>query len=73
MMWGAKAQAYKKHFSPKKHLHIIAPHPAASSHNSNNTEFFDHKPFSKANAYLKKWGKEEVDWSLPEEGEDTSE
>lgn len=64
MMWGAKAQKYRKYFSQEKHLHIEAPHPAASVYNPKNTEFFDHKPFSSANRQLKKWKIKTIDWNL---------
>lgn len=64
MLWGAKAQEYSSIFGKKKHLIIKAPHPAASQYDSKNTEFFDHKPFSKANKALKKWGMDKVDWDL---------
>lgn len=66
IMWGSKAQEYKSHFDSKKHLFITAPHPAAGAYNaSKNEEFFEHKPFTKTNKYLKKHGLEEIDWSLP--------
>ena len=67
MMWGSKAHAYASSFSQDKHLHIKAPHPAASAYNPSNTEFFDHKPFSRANKQLGKWGKETIDWNLVED------
>lgn len=65
--WGAKAQAYTKYFSSEKHAIITAPHPAAAVYNPSNTEFFDHKPFSRANKQLKKWNLDTIDWDLGEE------
>ena len=64
VMWGAKAHEYGSFFDDEKHHKITAPHPAASSYNPSNTEFFDHKPFSRANTQLKKWGMEEVFWDI---------
>ena len=64
MAWGGKAQGYTKYFSSDDHHIITAPHPAASAYNPSNTEFFDHKPFSRANKQLKKWKLKSVDWNL---------
>jgi uracil-DNA glycosylase len=65
MAWGTKAQDYTKYFTESgKHFIITAPHPAYSVYNHSNTDFFDHKPFSKANKYLKKWKMEPIDWNL---------
>jgi len=64
MMWGVKAQVYKPLFDDEKHHLICSAHPASSVYNPSNTEFYDHKPFSRANKALKKWGKEEIDWNL---------
>jgi uracil-DNA glycosylase len=64
IMWGIKAQNYSSFFSQDKNLHIKAPHPAASSYNPSNTEFIDHKPFSKSNTQLKLWNNPEIDWNL---------
>ena len=65
-LWGEKAIAYKKFFDAKKHLIIEAPHPVASVYGGGKKEadFVEHRPFSRANAQLKKWGKEEIDWNL---------
>lgn len=63
--WGEYAKTtVREYFTPKKHKIIEAPHPAASAYNPKNTEFFDHKPFSRANRYLKDHGKKEIDWNL---------
>ena len=64
MLWGAKAQAYSGIFNRKNHLVIEAPHPAASQYNPSNTEFVDHKPFTRANKALKKWKMEPIDWEI---------
>jgi len=65
-LWGEKAIAYKKFFDAKKHLIIEAPHPVASVYGGGKKEadFVEHRPFSRANAQLKKWGKEEINWDL---------
>jgi uracil-DNA glycosylase len=65
-LWGEKAIAYKKFFDAKKHLIIEAPHPVASVYGGGKKEadFVEHRPFSRANAQLKKWGEEEIDWDL---------
>jgi uracil-DNA glycosylase len=66
IMWGSKAQEYRSHFDSKKHSFITAPHPAAGAYNAEKSaEFFEHKPFTKTNKFLKKYGMEEIDWSLP--------
>ena len=67
IMWGAKAQEYDKFFTSERHFKIMAPHPAASAYNPSNTEFFDHKPFSRANKQLKKWKMEKINWNLVDE------
>lgn len=64
MAWGAKAKEYTNYFSSDDHYIITAPHPAASVYNPSNTEFFDHKPFSRANKQLRKWKMKPVDWNL---------
>jgi uracil-DNA glycosylase len=64
MLWGAKAQVYSDIFNRKKHLVIEAPHPAASQYNPSNTEFVDHKPFTRANKALKKRKMETIDWDI---------
>nr|QBK86458.1 MAG: uracil-DNA glycosylase [Marseillevirus LCMAC102] len=63
IMWGEKAQEHSIFFDDK-HFKISAPHPAASVYKPSNTEFFDHKPFSKTNKQLEKWGYEQIDWNL---------
>lgn len=64
-LWGEKAGAYKTFFDSKKHYIIEAPHPAASAYSpSKEAEFVEHRPFSRANTQLVKWGIEPIDWNL---------
>ena len=62
ILWGSYAQKKGAKIDRKKHFVIESPHPSPlSSHRG----FFGSKPFSKANAYLKKQGLEPIDWCLP--------
>lgn len=62
ILWGAYAQKKGEKIDRKKHFVIESVHPSPlSSHRG----FFGSKPFSKANAYLKKQGLEPIDWCLP--------
>ena len=48
----------------EKHLVVTGRHPSPLSASKG---FFESKPFSKCNEYLKKKGESEIDWSyLPE-------
>lgn len=61
ILWGAFAQSKQEMISSPPHAIIKSAHPSPlSAHNG----FLGSKPFSKTNAYLKKWGKEPIDWSL---------
>lgn len=60
ILWGAYAQKKAAFVDRKRHLVLECVHPSPlSSHRG----FFGSKPFSKANAYLKKQGKKQIDWS----------
>ncbi len=64
ILWGKSAQEKCEHIikeGSENHLILQAPHPSPYSANSG---FFGCKHFSKANAYLKKHGRTEIDWSL---------
>lgn len=62
ILWGSYAQKKGQHIDRKKHLVIETPHPSPlSAHRG----FFGSRPFSKANAFLQKWGIEPIDWQLP--------
>ena len=59
ILWGNYARAKGAHIDRAKHLVIESPHPSPfSAYNG----FFGSKPFSKANAYLEKHGKEPIQW-----------
>lgn len=63
ILWGAYAQRKASFVDTSKHLILKSPHPSPlSAHNG----FFGCHHFSKANAFLKEHGTEEVDWRLPE-------
>ena len=59
ILWGSYAQKKGAFIDTKKHLVLEAPHPSPlSSHRG----FFGSKPFSQANAYLKKHRQEPIAW-----------
>lgn len=59
ILWGSYAQKKGAFIDRSKHLVIESPHPSPlSAHRG----FLGSKPFSKANAYLKKIGKSEINW-----------
>ena len=61
ILWGRQAQQKIKIINTSKHLILKSVHPSPlSAYNG----FFGCKHFSKCNAYLKKFNKEEIDWSL---------
>lgn len=61
MLWGNDARRYAVHVDGEKHLVIESVHPSPYSARHG---FFGSKPFSRCNAYLRKNGIEEIDWSL---------
>ena len=62
MLWGRNAGAKKDMLDNPKHLVLTAPHPSPYSAYSG---FFGCRHFSKANAFLKENGSEEIDWRIP--------
>lgn len=59
MLWGAYAQSKQHLINKNNHLVLCAPHPSPlSAHRG----WFGSKHFSKANAYLLKVGKQEINW-----------
>ena len=64
MLWGSYAQRKGAFIDTKKHLVLKAPHPSPFSADRG---FFGCAHFSKTNSYLKTHGKEEIDWSIPDE------
>lgn len=59
LLWGAYAQKKGEVIDRSKHLVLMSAHPSPFSADRG---FFGCKHFSKANAYLKSKGKEEIDW-----------
>ena len=59
LLWGAYAQKKGEIIDRNKHLVLMSAHPSPFSADRG---FFGCKHFSKANAYLKSKGKEEIDW-----------
>ena len=61
ILWGRYAQEKQVLIDVGKHLILKSVHPSPlSAHNG----FWGSKPFSKANAYLKDNGLDEIDWNL---------
>ena len=59
LLWGAYAQKKGEIIDRTKHLVLMSAHPSPFSADRG---FFGCKHFSKANAYLKSKGKQEIDW-----------
>ena len=60
MLWGGFARKKKELIDKSKHLVLEAAHPSPLAGGA----YFGSKHFSKANDYLQKQGKEQIDWSL---------
>jgi uracil-DNA glycosylase len=59
ILWGAAAQKKKALIRNARHFVIESPHPSPlSAHRG----FFGSRPFSKANAILRRLGKDEIRW-----------
>ena len=61
ILWGNFAKQYKDIIDSSKHLIIESAHPSPFSANRG---FFNSKPFSRTNSYLKKNNQSVIDWSL---------
>jgi len=59
LLWGAYAQKKGEIIDRTKHLVLMSPHPSPFSADRG---FFGCKHFSKANAYLKSKGLQEIEW-----------
>lgn len=69
ILWGKNAQQKLPMITNGNHLVIQSAHPSPFSANRG---FFGSRPFSQANAFLKKYGIPEVDWQIPDlEGVET--
>lgn len=63
MLWGSHAQKKASFVDESKHFVLKAAHPSPfSAHRG----FLGCKHFSKANTKLEQWGKEPINWQLPE-------
>ena len=61
ILWGGNARSKKQFISNPKHLILESVHPSPlSAYNG----FFGSKPFSKTNAYLKKYNKDTINWKV---------
>lgn len=59
ILWGAYAQRKGESIDANKHLILKSPHPSPlSAHRG----FFGNKHFSRANDYLKAYGRQPIDW-----------
>jgi uracil-DNA glycosylase len=65
ILWGGYAKKKLKLIDGKKHTVLQGAHPSPLSAHQG---FFGSKPFSAINAALKKNGKPEIDWRLPDGG-----
>ena len=61
ILWGGPSQKKEQLIDTSKHLILKAPHPSPLS---SYRGFFGSKPFSQANAYLKKHKRQEIEWCL---------
>ncbi|WP_458411786.1 uracil-DNA glycosylase [Schinkia sp. CFF1] len=61
ILWGAYAQQKQQLITSSRHFIIKSPHPSPLSANRG---FFGSRPFSRANAYLREIGSEEIDWQI---------
>lgn len=61
ILWGNFAKSKKTYITNKKHYIIESTHPSPFSASYG---FFDSKPFSKTNNFLKQNGLKEIDWHI---------
>ncbi|MGG4146449.1 uracil-DNA glycosylase [Paenibacillus algorifonticola] len=66
ILWGKHAQDKASRIDRSRHHLIASPHPSPYSADRG---FFGSKPFSRANAFLRSIGSEEIDWQLPMKAE----
>lgn len=61
ILWGANARSKKKFINTKKHFIVESAHPSPlSCYNG----FWDSKPFSKTNEFLKRVNISQINWNL---------
>ncbi len=61
ILWGRPARSKKALIDQSRHVIIESAHPSPLSASRG---FFGSRPFSKTNAILRRWGKEEIDWRI---------
>ena len=66
ILWGRNAGAKRELITNPIHAVLTAPHPSPLSASSG---FFGSRPFSKTNEILTRWGREPIDWRLPQVSE----
>jgi uracil-DNA glycosylase len=62
LLWGSYAQKKEALIDTDRHVVLKAAHPSPLSYK----KFLGSKPFSSANAALRKLGRGEIDWCLPD-------
>ncbi|HZG14146.1 MAG TPA: uracil-DNA glycosylase [Candidatus Bathyarchaeia archaeon] len=62
ILWGKHAQEKGELITSPHHFIIRSPHPSPFSANRG---FFGSRPFSRTNEFLRKIGREEIDWQIP--------
>ncbi|MDQ7042716.1 MAG: uracil-DNA glycosylase [Sulfurimonas sp.] len=65
ILWGSSSKKKEILIDATKHLVLKAPHPSPLS---SYRGFFNSKPFSKTNEYLRVHKKKEIDWCLSGQG-----
>jgi uracil-DNA glycosylase len=63
ILWGANAQKKTQMIDTTKHHIIKSVHPSPLSAYRG---FFGSKPFSQTNSYLQEFGKDPIEWALPQ-------
>jgi len=63
LLWGNEARQKIALIDRQRHAIIPSAHPSPFSANNG---FFGSRPFSKTNAALRKFGKPEIDWQIPD-------
>ncbi|MBL8695291.1 MAG: uracil-DNA glycosylase [Planctomycetes bacterium] len=61
LLWGLPAQKLLAPLVRAPHVALEAAHPSPLARG----KFFGSRPFSRANAHLRAWGRPEIDWRLP--------
>lgn len=65
ILWGSHAQEKEQFIDSSRHYVIKSPHPSPFSANRG---FFDSRPFSAANRFLRELNRAEIDWLIPDLG-----